>query len=39
MTMDFKAQPQLLEGVKSGQKVKFTAVDGKTPEITAISPQ
>ena len=39
MTMEFKAAPQLLQGVKTGQKVKFTAVDGETPEVTAISPQ
>lgn len=39
MTMEFKAAPQLLQGVKGGQKVKFTAVDGETPEVTALSPQ
>jgi Cu(I)/Ag(I) efflux system protein CusF len=39
MTMAFKAQPQLLQGLKAGQKVKFTAVDGQTPELTAISAQ
>jgi Cu(I)/Ag(I) efflux system protein CusF len=39
MTMDFKAAPDVLKGAKAGQKVKFTAVDGETPEITALSPQ
>lgn len=39
MTMDFKAAPQILEGVKPGQKVKFTVVDGEEPEITALSRQ
>jgi Cu(I)/Ag(I) efflux system protein CusF len=39
MTMDFKAAPDVLKGAKVGQKVKFTAVDGETPEVTALSPQ
>jgi Cu(I)/Ag(I) efflux system protein CusF len=39
MTMDFKAAPDVLKGAKAGQKVKFTVVDGETPEITALSPQ
>lgn len=39
MIMAFKAAPQLLQGVKAGQKVKFTVVDGQTPELTALAPQ
>jgi Cu(I)/Ag(I) efflux system protein CusF len=39
MTMDFKAAPDVLKGAKAGQKVKFTVVDGETPEVTALSPQ
>lgn len=39
MTMSFKAAPQLLQGLKAGQKVKFTAKDGETPVITAIQRQ
>jgi Cu(I)/Ag(I) efflux system protein CusF len=39
MTMTFKAAPQILQGVKSGQKVSFTAADADEPEITAITPQ
>ena len=37
MTMTFKAAPQLLQGIKAGQTVTFTAVDGEAPEITAIA--
>jgi Cu(I)/Ag(I) efflux system protein CusF len=37
MTMTFKAAPQVLQGVKSGQKVGFTVTDGEEPEITAIT--
>ena len=39
MTMEFKAAPALLQGVKPGQKVKFTVADGETPEVVALSPQ
>lgn len=36
MTMPFKIDPKLLQGMKVGQKVNFTVKSGATPEIVAI---
>ena len=38
MTMTFSAKPQILEGVKVGDKVSFDAsIQGNAGEVTAIS--
>lgn len=36
MTMPFKIDPKLLQGMKVGQKVSFTVKSGAPPEIVAI---
>ena len=36
MTMSFKAEPGLLQGLKVGEKVNFTVKSGATPEVVAI---
>lgn len=36
MTMSFKAEPSLLQGMKVGGKVHFTVKPGATPEVVAI---
>lgn len=36
MTMAFKADPSLLQGLKVGQKVDFTVKPGASPEVVAI---
>ena len=38
MTMSFKAEPGLLQGLKVGEKVNFMVKPGATPEVTAIAP-
>jgi Cu(I)/Ag(I) efflux system protein CusF len=38
MTMTFRIDPQLLQGIKPGQKVKFTVKDGEAPEVVALAP-
>ncbi|MFT4936377.1 MAG: Cu(I)/Ag(I) efflux system protein CusF [Pseudoalteromonas distincta] len=39
MTMPFKADPALLQGLKVGQQVSFTVKPGATPEVVAIQPK
>jgi Cu(I)/Ag(I) efflux system protein CusF len=36
MTMSFKAAPDLLKGVQTGEKVTFTVKSDGTPELVAI---
>jgi Cu(I)/Ag(I) efflux system protein CusF len=36
MTMSFKAEPGLLQGLKVGEKVNFTVKPGAAPEVVAI---
>lgn len=38
MTMTFKADPTVLQGVKAGEKVEFVLKPGGPPEVVAIKP-